>query len=81
MNALATDQAKRFAKEIYNNSNLRGNVSAGLFIGGLEDDAGIDKMTADSVITCKNTMRKFPPDILMTNYKMLDFLLLRKCNQ
>lgn len=77
MNALATDQAKRFAKEIYNNSNLRGNVSAGLFIGGLEDDAGVDKMTADSVITCKNTMRKYPPDILMTNYKMLDFLLLR----
>lgn len=77
MNALATDQAKRFAREIYHNSNLRGNVSTGLFVGGLEDDQGIAKMTEDSVITCKNTMRKYPPDILMTNYKMLDFLLLR----
>lgn len=77
MNALATDQARRFAEEIYNNPNLRGSVSVGLFIGGEEDDSGIDKMTAESVITCKNTMRQYPPDILMTNYKMLDFLLLR----
>jgi len=77
MNALATDQAKRFAKEIYHNPALRGNVSAGLFIGGQEDSAGYDKMTEDSVITCKNTMRSYPPDILMTNYKMLDFLLIR----
>ena len=77
MNALATDQARRFAREIYHNPNLRGNVSVGLFIGGEDDDSGADKMSADSVITCKNTMRQYPPDILMTNYKMLDFLLLR----
>ena len=77
MNALATDQAKRFSREIYYNSALHGNVSAGLFIGGEADSDGIDKMSEDSVITCKNAMRKNPPDILMTNYKMLDFLLLR----
>ena len=77
MNALATDQARRFAGAICNNPALKGNVSAGLFIGGQEDTEGFQSMTADSVITCKNTLRKFPPDILLTNYKMLDFLLLR----
>lgn len=77
MNALATDQARRFAREIYDNPNLKGNVSAGLFIGGQDDSEGVMAMTRDSVITCKDTMRRYPPDILMTNYKMLDFLLLR----
>ncbi len=77
MNALATDQAKRFAQMIYNSPALKGNVSVGLFIGGQEDTEGFQSMTAESVITCKDTLRKFPPDILLTNYKMLDFLLLR----
>lgn len=77
MNALATDQARRFASEIYRHSALRGNVRAGLFIGGEPDSEGTRNMTADSVITCKKAMRENPPDILLTNYKMLDFLLLR----
>jgi len=34
-------------------------------------------MSADSVITCKVTQRDNPPDILLTNYKMLDYLLIR----
>jgi DEAD/DEAH box helicase domain-containing protein len=34
-------------------------------------------MTASRVITHRDTMRSFPPDILLTNYKMLDYLLLR----
>ncbi|NLZ61340.1 MAG: DEAD/DEAH box helicase, partial [Acholeplasmataceae bacterium] len=77
MNALATDQAKRFAKMVYNCSALKGNVSVGLFIGGQKDDDGFQSMISESVITCKDTLRNFPPDILLTNYKMLDFLLLR----
>ena len=35
------------------------------------------EVTADSVITHRETMRRNPPDILLTNYKMLDYLLLR----
>ncbi|NCC60076.1 MAG: DEAD/DEAH box helicase [Verrucomicrobiae bacterium] len=77
MNALATDQARRFAREIAGNPKLKGNVTAGLFIGGQDSDEGIKIMQDDMVITCKNTMRKYPPDILMTNYKMLDYMLLR----
>ena len=33
MNALATDQAKRLAQLIWHNSNLKGYVTAGLFVG------------------------------------------------
>lgn len=75
MNALATDQAKRFAKAIYSNEKLRGKVTAGLFIGGESDQSA--EMREDWLITNKNHLREHPPDILLTNYKMLDFLLLR----
>lgn len=79
MNALATDQARRFARSIWNDKKLKGRVTAGLFIGG-EGDQSIE-MTADGVITHKGHMRENPPDVLLTNYKMLDFLLLRPDEQ
>lgn len=75
MNALATDQAKRFAQAIHADPKLRGKVTAGLFIGG-ESDQSV-QMKPDWVITNKGHQREHPPDILLTNYKMLDFLLLR----
>ena len=34
-------------------------------------------MSPTGVITDRETMRKTPPDVLLTNYKMLDYLLLR----
>src|SRR5438094_119044 len=34
-------------------------------------------MTPESVITDRDTMRRHPPDILLTNYKMLDYLIIR----
>ena len=34
-------------------------------------------MSPTSVITDRDTLRKTPPDVLLTNYKMLDYLLLR----
>jgi len=80
MNALATDQAKRFAKTIANNDGLRSKVSVGLFVGQ-EDELPSKVMSTDKVITCKDTLRKSPPDILLTNYKMLDFLLMRPEDQ
>jgi DEAD/DEAH box helicase domain-containing protein len=80
MNALAGDQAKRFASVIHNTPALQGKVRAGLFIGG-QDESDEKTMGEDRVITCKNTLRKHPPDILLTNYKMLDFLLIRPKDQ
>ena len=76
MNALATDQAKRIAKTIWNNEKLKDHVTAGLFIGG-DEEAPTMAMTADRVITNRETMRLMPPDILLTNYKMLDYLMIR----
>ena len=76
MNALATDQAKRIAEEIYNSPNLRGNITAGMYVGGYEENAS-RFMTKDRIITDKETMLANPPDILLTNYKMLDYLLVR----
>ncbi|WP_028323998.1 DEAD/DEAH box helicase [Desulfatirhabdium butyrativorans] len=80
MNALATDQAKRIAQAIYRDDrNLRGRVTAGLFIG--EESTPSTQMTETGVITQKDHLRAHPPDILLTNYRMLDFLLLRPSDQ
>ncbi len=76
MNALASDQAKRIAKLIYDNEKLRYTVTAGMYVGGYERFAAVS-MTEDKIITDHKTMLDNPPDILLTNYKMLDYLLVR----
>jgi len=80
MNALASDQSGRVAKEIVKSAGLSG-IRAGLYVG---DAPAIESQTVAqlsdgsySVITDRNALRENPPDILLTNYKMLDFLLLR----
>ncbi|MBV6622635.1 MAG: DEAD/DEAH box helicase [Rivularia sp. (in: Bacteria)] len=80
MNALATDQAKRLASLIYNNPNLRGKITAGLFVGESEREPKAI-MGEENIITDKNMLRDCPPDILLTNYKMLDYLLIRPNDQ
>ncbi|MBI3302345.1 MAG: DEAD/DEAH box helicase [Deltaproteobacteria bacterium] len=76
MNALAYDQAGRLARIIWNNPKLKGNVTAGLFVGQSEREPRM-VMGPDDIITNKDTQRLTPPDILLTNYKMLDYLLIR----
>ncbi|CAI06266.1 helicase (putative RNA helicase),fragment [Aromatoleum aromaticum EbN1] len=78
MNALATDQARRFAEVIAQTSRFR-DIRVGLFVGGRsgKDGRGQMAMTANGVITDRETLRRDPPDILLTNYKMLDYLLIR----
>ena len=76
MNALATDQSKRFAELIWKSPELRGNVKVGMYVGGHEQNPN-RMMGEDTVITDHETMLNTPPDILMTNYKMLDYLLVR----
>ena len=80
MNALAGDQAKRFASVIHRTQELNGKIRVGLFIGGA-DVTDQTVMGSDQVITCKKTLRNNPPDILLTNYKMLDYLLMRPKDQ
>ncbi len=76
MNALASDQAKRIAELIWTSPELKGNVTAGMYVGGHEQNSS-RMMSEDNVITDHETMLGNPPDILMTNYKMLDYLLIR----
>ncbi len=76
MNALAADQARRIAELIYNNDKLRGNVNVGMYVGGQGKDAS-RVMSEHGVITDHETMLNHAPDILLTNYKMLDYLLVR----
>ncbi|MGA5648501.1 DEAD/DEAH box helicase [Streptomyces seoulensis] len=69
MNALATDQAGRIGD--YLAQPELAQVTAGLYIG--------DKPDTDfrRVSTRREEMRQSPPDVLITNYKMLDLLLQR----
>ncbi len=76
MNALATDQSKRIADLIHNTPALQGKVTAGLYVGD-SDATPTTMMTAEKVITEKRIIRESPPDILITNYKMLDYLLIQ----
>ncbi len=75
MNALANDQAERLARLITTNSEL-GGVTAGLYTGE-HSTGGRTRVSEDGLITDRALMRDAPPDILLTNYKMLDQLLLR----
>ena len=74
MNALAADQAKRLAEMIHENQDHLGHIRVGMYVGG---KGTYKQMGNDHVIDDRDTLRKDPPDILLTNYKMLDYLLIR----
>lgn len=78
MNALASDQARRLARQIAEDERLKDVVSAGLYVGG----KGSHKEPGrDHLVDAREALRVDPPDILLTNYRMLDFLLLRPEDQ
>ena len=83
MNALATDQASRIAEAIADMPALRdAHITVGMYVGGGSHGA-IAMARPDKaqgvlgVITDHETLLTSPPDILLTNYKMLDYLLVR----
>jgi len=91
MNALADDQAKRIAELVHSTPAFAG-IRAGLFVGsgktkyqpkkaGKDPEQDSVDMGPDHIITDKDVLRDNPPDILLTNYKMLDFLLIRPRDQ
>ena len=76
MNALASDQARRIAGIIHRTPSLNSRVTAGLYVG--EGDASRrERMAPAHLVESREVLRKQPPDILLTNYKMLDLLLTR----
>ncbi|RBP68629.1 DEAD/DEAH box helicase [Marinobacter nauticus] len=105
MNALAADQANRFAEEILTSDQLsydhngerKARIRVGMYTGRMTQtsskDDGAEKDTFQEMtiipdpagggkiayrsITNRAAMQENPPDILLTNYKMLDYLLLR----
>ena len=75
MNALVTDQARRIAELLDNQAARDAGVTGGVWIG---DDGTVSpksEMSPTSLITNTATLMEDPPDILLTNYKMLDRLL------
>ncbi|MFD0902095.1 DEAD/DEAH box helicase [Actinomadura sediminis] len=69
MNALATDQANRL-NDYLHKTGLE-QVTAGLYIGDTPE------IGYPRVMTDRAEIRRNPPDVLITNYKMLDLLLQR----
>ncbi|WP_448853198.1 DEAD/DEAH box helicase [Corynebacterium frankenforstense] len=88
MNALANDQAARLRHLLEDEPGLQG-VSVGVYTGESTDGGGAEASIAPASparpggrkgdLTCDRArIRRNPPDVLLTNYKMLDQLLLRQ---
>lgn len=79
MNALASDQAKRLAETIWQDERLRSRVTAGLFVGeGINAKDYPRDMGPDHIIENRDAILDTVPDILLTNFKMLDYALMRQ---
>ena len=74
-NALANDQAARLTRMLTGDPRLAG-ITAGIYTG--EQQGQRTQVSSAGLITSREVMRSDPPDILLTNYKMLDQLLLRE---
>ena len=89
MNALAADQEKRFAKVIWRTPELKqAGIRVGNYTGrydpsdpGASAGSGTKAMGEAHGISNHEAQQENPPDILLTNYKMLDYLLLRPQDQ
>ncbi|MCH7396742.1 DEAD/DEAH box helicase [Belliella sp. DSM 107340] len=78
MNALATDQAERLADAIFGDPRLKGSITAGLFIGEGKGNKNFPTtMGPKNIIENRETILGSPPDILLTNFKMLDYALMK----
>lgn len=79
MNALASDQAKRMAETIWTDERLKGKITAGLFIGEGKDAKKFPQMMGkDHIIEDRDAILDATPDILLTNFKMLDYGLMKQ---
>ncbi|WP_018296345.1 DEAD/DEAH box helicase [Corynebacterium lubricantis] len=79
MNALAADQARRLSDTISKTAELTG-VTAGIYTGE-QSGSGARVVSSKGLITDRDVMRNDVPDIVLTNYKMLDQLLLREADK
>jgi len=76
MNALANDQLERL-RRMFRGTGV--DLSFGMYTGD-SDAAGqnLREAPAETERTTRLAIRRNPPDIILTNYKQLEFLLVRK---
>ncbi|MFF8593518.1 DEAD/DEAH box helicase [Streptomyces sp. NPDC015220] len=82
MNALATDQAQRIGRRLDDAEDTRlrdAGVRAALYIGDTPSQEF--KRANPAIAVDRDEIRRTRPDILITNYKMLDLLLQRPEDQ
>ena len=79
MNALANDQLERM-RRLLRGSGL--DISFALYTGDSDTtNLTLREEPAETERLTRADIRRHPPDILLTNYKQLDFLLVRKVDQ
>jgi len=79
MNALANDQLVRL-RELIRDSGT--GITFALYTGDSQTvTAALGEPVAGNEITQRDAIRRNPPDILLTNYKQLEFLLVRKADR
>jgi ATP-dependent helicase YprA (DUF1998 family) len=81
MNALVTDQERRIADLLTDPAAQAAGVRGGVWIG---DDGSVRprrEMDSTHLISDPGALQDDPPDILLTNYKMLDRLLTNASRQ
>jgi hypothetical protein len=79
MNALANDQLLRL-RELFRDSKT--GITFSLYTGESETVAqALGEPLAGHELTRREEIRRNPPDVLLTNYKQLEFLLVRKADR
>ncbi len=75
MNALVADQERRIAEMLTDPVCTAAGVRGGVWIGDDKSTSTRRQMSATHLISDPSALMDDPPDILLTNYKMLDRLL------
>ena len=81
MNALVADQERRIAAMLTDTAVQAAGVRGGVWIGDDGSTRTRTEMDESHLVSDKTTLLDDPPDILLTNYKMLDRLLLNPSRQ
>ncbi|MDQ3564633.1 MAG: DEAD/DEAH box helicase [Pseudomonadota bacterium] len=79
MNALANDQLGRLRNLIRDSGSA---ITFALYTGDSETvTAALGETVAGNELTRREAIRQAPPDIILTNYKQLEYLLVRKADR
>ena len=81
MNALVVDQERRIAELLSAPELAAAGVTGGVWIGDDGTSSTHTKMSGEHLINERAALLANPPDILLTNYKMLDRLLTNESRQ